>query len=170
MVPAPSSDPIQQIQGLPVKLCVQSYFNRISEEDFQSSMKELQESRRQYLRTINSNPVPPSVADAEMVVISSDTLATEVSPAATYREERRPIQQNLQRHPNSTTVATVPIILNNTIFEEGIIDTGATNTMISQSAARQLGMLNEIEPCRLKFSCADGKMSAPWGIIRRLPG
>jgi hypothetical protein len=166
VVPAPSSEPIQQIKGLPMKLTVQSYLNHISEEEFHRSIEELHASREQFLRNKQTTSTPPRAAEAELVVISSDTSD---SPSASDTPEALRVQQHLQRNPISTTVATVPIVLNNTIFEEGIIDTGATNTMISQSAARQLGMLNQIEPCRLKYSCADGNMSAPWGIIRKLP-
>jgi hypothetical protein len=41
--------------------------------------------------------------------------------------------------------------------------------MISQTAARQLNLKDQIEPSRLRYSCADGKMSSPWEIIRKLP-
>jgi hypothetical protein len=41
--------------------------------------------------------------------------------------------------------------------------------MISQSAARQLGLIDQIEPSRLRYSCADGKTSSPWGILKKLP-
>eukprot|EP00884_Botryococcus_braunii_P020948 jgi/Botrbrau1/7537/Bobra.0019s0025.1 len=105
-----------------------------------------------------------------MVVLSSDTsegLSASDSPEGT--PQLQPPQLNLQRHLVNTTVATVPIIINELVFEDGIIDTGATNTMISQSAARHLNLMDQIEPSRLRYSCADGKMSTPWGIIRKLP-
>eukprot|EP00884_Botryococcus_braunii_P020949 jgi/Botrbrau1/7538/Bobra.0019s0026.1 len=38
-----TTEPIQQIKGLPMKLSVQSYLNHISEEEFQRSIQELQE-------------------------------------------------------------------------------------------------------------------------------
>eukprot|EP00884_Botryococcus_braunii_P011705 jgi/Botrbrau1/20535/Bobra.145_2s0084.1 len=149
IVPAPSSEPIQQIKGLPMKLTVQSYLNHISAEEFQRSIQELHASRQQVLRSKQTTSTSPRAAEAELVVISSDTSE---SPSASDTPEAPRVQEHLQRNPISTTVATVPIICNKTISNEEIIDTGATNTTISQSAARQLGMLNQIEPCRLKFS------------------
>ena len=164
------TEPIQQIKGLPMKLSVQSYFNHISEEEFQRSIQELQESRRHFLQARHSNLPRPRDAEAEMVVLSRDTsegLSASDTPEGIPQTQAP--QLNLQRHIVNTTVATVPILINDLVFEDGIIDTGATNTMISQSAARQLNLMDQIEPSRLRYSCADGKMSTPWGIIRKLP-
>jgi hypothetical protein len=163
-----TAEPIQQIKGLPMKLTVQTYLNHISEEEFNKSIKELKESREEFLRNRQRDPPPARATNAEVINISGGTTSTSM----TYDEESPSTQvpqSNLQRNPVNTTVATVPIIINDLVFEDGIIDTGATNTMISQSAARQLNLIDQIEPSRLRYSCADGKMSTPWGIIRKLP-
>jgi hypothetical protein len=167
VAPAPV-EPIQQIKGLPMKLTVQSYLNHVSEEEFNKSIEELRESREQFLR--NRQQVPPHARATNVEVIyvpdgSTSTSGTDINGSPPMHVP----QSNLQRNPVNTTVATVPIIINDSVFEEGIIDTGATNTMISQSAARQLNLIDQIEPSRLRYSCADGKMSSPWGIIRKLP-
>jgi hypothetical protein len=165
-VATPSVEPIQQIKGLPMKLTVQSYFNHISDEEFDKSMKELRDSRFSFLRSKRDAPPPQGVA-AEVIIVQDNSTSPSGSGAAGTSSTHA--RQNLQRNIISTTVATVPIILRDTVFEEGIIDTGATNTMISQSAARQLGLIDQIEPSRLRYSCADGKTSSPWGILKKLP-
>jgi hypothetical protein len=167
VAPAPV-EPIQQIKGLPMKLTVQSYLNHVSEEEFNKSIEELRESREHFLR--NRQQVPPHARATNVEVVyvpdgSTSTSGTDINGSPPMHVP----QSNLQRNPVNTTVATVPIIIKDSVFEEGIIDTGATNTMISQSAARQLNLIDQIEPSRLRYSCADGKMSSPWGIIRKLP-
>ena len=157
-------EPIQQIKALPMKMTVQTYLNHVSEEEFERSLVELKESRRQYQEARQTGQQQPPVVESA-VIIDVDQSA---SHGSVHREQPYP-QQNLQREIVTTTVATAPIVLNNVVFEEGVIDTGATNTMVSQSAVRRLGMIDRIEPSKIKFSCADGKMSAPWGIIRKLP-
>jgi hypothetical protein len=162
-----TAEPVQQIKGLPMKLTVQTYLNHVSEAEFNKSIEELRESREQFLR--NKQQVPPHVRATNVEVIyvqdgSTSTSGTNVNGSSPIHVP----QSNLQRNPVNTTVATVPIIINGSVFEEGIIDTGATNTMISQTAARQLNLIDQIEPSRLRYSCADGKMSSPWGIIRKL--
>jgi hypothetical protein len=163
-----TAEPIQQIKGLPMKLTVQTYLNHISEEELNKSMKELKESREEFLRYRQRDQPQARATNAEVINISGGTTSTSVTEDEESPSARAP-QLNLQRNPVNTTVATVPIIINNIVFEDGIIDTGATNTMISQSAARQLNLIDQIEPSRLRYSCADGKMSSPWGIIRKLP-
>lgn len=143
-----------------MKLTVQTFLNHVSEEDFDRSLQEIKDARRRYLETRQPPPAPAEAAHAA----ASDNLNAAWSPMEYHRHP----QQNLQRNSVSTTVATVPILLNDVIFEDGVIDTGATNTMVSQTTARQLGLLDEIEPCRVKFTCADGKSAVPWGVLRRL--
>jgi hypothetical protein len=162
-----AAEPTQQIKGLPLKLTVQSYLNHVSEEEFNKSIQDIRESREQFLR--NRQQVPPHARATNVEVIyvpygSTSISGTDINVSPPMHEP----QSNLQRNPVNTTVATVPIIINGSVFEEGIIDTGATNTMISQTAARQLNLIDQIEPSRLRYSCADGKMSSPWGIIRKL--
>lgn len=106
-----------------------------------SQSKELKESREQYLRNKRQEPVPPRVTNAEIIYVPEDTPTTSDTGEETPPPQR--LHLNLQRNVVNTTVATVPVILN-TIFEGGIIDTGATNTMILQSAARQIGMIDHI--------------------------
>jgi hypothetical protein len=163
-----TAEPIQQIKGLPMKLTVQTYLNHISEEEFNKSMKELKESREEFLRYRQRDQPQARATNAEVINISGGTTSTSVTEDEESPSARAP-QLNLQRNPVNTTVATVPIIIKNIVFEDGITDTGATNTMISQSAARQLNLIDQIEPSRLRYSCADGKMSSTWNIIRQLP-
>jgi hypothetical protein len=160
--PQVAAEPIQQIKALPMKLNVQTYLNHVSEEEFDRAMREMMEGRQQYLR--GRQPAPPPQAPRAEAHAAAGSTAENWEPM----EFRRPLSQNLQRNPVTTSVATVPIVINNVIFEDGVLDTGATNTMISQTTARQLDLLDSIEPCRVKFSCADGNSAAPWGKIRRL--
>lgn len=162
---ATAGEPVQQIKALPLKLTVQTYLNHVSEGEFERSIKEIAEARHHFLRQRPNQPQPPvqphmSAAHAA----GSNNKDVEWSSM----EYQRPPHFNVQRDPVSTTMATVPVIINGVIFEEGVIDTGTTNTLISQTTARQLGMLHLIEPCHIKFSCADGKSSMPWGRIKRL--
>jgi predicted aspartyl protease len=148
-----------------MKMTVQTYLNHVSDDEFEKSILELKESRRRFLEArINEERQPHAAEGAMVVEIGCSSASEDIQPPArTYP------QQNLQREIVATTVATAPIVLMNTVFEEGVIDTGATNTMVSQSAVRRLGMMDQVEPSKVKFSSADGKMSAPWGIIRKLP-
>lgn len=120
------------------------------------------------MRTQQQTPFQPRAINAEVIYVPEESTSVSNVNVEGFPEKNRP-HLNLQRNPVSTTVATVPIIVNKMVFEDGLIDSGATNTMISQSAARQLNLIDQIEPSRLKYSCADGKLSAPWGIIMRLP-
>eukprot|EP00884_Botryococcus_braunii_P007072 jgi/Botrbrau1/16366/Bobra.0290s0001.1 len=137
-------------------------------EEFNMSIKELEESREEFLRNRQRDPPPARATNAEVIYVSGGTTSTSETDNEESPSTRVP-QSNLQRNPVNTTVATVPIIINDLVFEDGIIDTVATNTMISQSAARQLNLIDQIEPSRLRYSCVDGKMSIPWGNIRKLP-
>eukprot|EP00884_Botryococcus_braunii_P019070 jgi/Botrbrau1/5847/Bobra.0366s0028.1 len=145
-----TAEPIQQIKGLPMKLTVQTYLNHISEEEFNKSITELKESREEFLciRNRQRDPPPARATNAEVIYVSGGTTSTSGTDSEESPSTRMP-QSNLQRNPVNTTVATVPIIINDLVFEDGIIDTGATNTMISQTAARQLNLIDQIEPSRL---------------------
>jgi hypothetical protein len=94
-----TAEPIQQIKGLPMKLTVQTYLNHISEEEFNKSMKELKESREEFLRYRQQDQPQARATNAEVINISGVTTSTSVtedeeSPSA------RASQSNLQRTPH----------------------------------------------------------------------
>ena len=159
------TEPVHQIKSLPMKLSVQTYLNHVSDDEFERVIAELKESRSKSCRTRKQSTAG---AQEEVVTLSSST--SEDGPKVIARQfiEAKQPTQNLQRAGVTTTVARVPVLINGVVFEDGVIDTGATNTMMSQAVARRLNLWDQIEPSRLKFLCADGKSSAPWGVLRRL--
>jgi transposase InsO family protein len=166
--PIPAMEPLTQIKASPLKMTIETFLNHVSEEEFQRSMQDIQETRRRYVEGRRAAPAQP--APVQPAPAGAALAAANKGDALRWKpmEYQYYPSQNLQRNPVSTTVATVPIILNSMVFEDGVIDTGATNTMISQTTARQLDLLDSIEPCRVKFTCADGKAAAPWGLVRRV--
>lgn len=108
----PAVEPIQQIKALFMKLTVQSYLDHVSEDEFENSIREIAEARRQYQR--NRQPVPqPTPAPVPEANVANGSAADRREPMDYFRL----LQQNLQRNPVSTSVATVPIVINNVVFE-----------------------------------------------------
>jgi hypothetical protein len=52
-----------------------------------------------------------------------------------------------------TSAVAAPVYVNGVLFENGIIDTGASNTFISQNVARKLDTWDDITPCAANFMC-----------------
>ncbi len=51
----------------------------------------------------------------------------------------------------------------------GIIDSGASNTVMSYSTAQELQLSKHIRPVEMPFWNADGQQSVPVGLVRRVP-
>ncbi|KAL3149556.1 hypothetical protein ABBQ32_002335 [Trebouxia sp. C0010 RCD-2024] len=52
---------------------------------------------------------------------------------------------------------------------EGIIDTGASDTVLSHSVVRRLGLMDELVPSRITFLTAAGKTERPMGMLTDQP-
>jgi hypothetical protein len=111
-----TAEPIQQIKGLLMKLTVQSYLNHVSEEEFNKSIEELKESREQFLR--NRQQVPPHAraTNVEVIYVPDGSTSRSGTDINVFPPMHVP-QSNLQRNPVNTTVATVPIIIEGSVFE-----------------------------------------------------
>ena len=98
-------------------------------------------------------PMPPGTGPVPM----ESTFDTE----AAYHANSNP-----PRYLN--TVVKAPVAVCGSIFE-AIIDTGASDTVVSHAVIRRLGLMDQMVPSQVTYLTAAGKSESPMGMMRDLP-
>jgi hypothetical protein len=159
MVTAAGLEPLEQLKGLPMRLSVQTYLNSISELEYNRTIAALQEGRAQYLRERTGGRPPAAFQLQFGRQAARPSRGQDVSPTFVNMSAKSSV---------STSAVCAPVVINGVLFDNGVIDTGASNTFISQNVARKLDLWDEIAPSDVKFTVADGQNTRPWGVLKNI--
>ncbi|KAL4427930.1 hypothetical protein ABPG75_002019 [Micractinium tetrahymenae] len=112
--------------------------------------------------TAGAGPTPPP--DSHPAPEPEDAMAT---PPANLQGAIE-VQEADFRSAGTDVLRTTAASIMGTPFT-AIIDSGSSNTVCSQLAARKLQLLDKLEPTKATFITAAGTREKPWGVLRDLP-
>ncbi len=92
-------------------------------------------------------------------------LDTEV---AYHTNSRANPDRQMYRSSFINTVVKAPVMLCGHTFE-GILDTGASDTPVSHTVVKRLGLMDVVTPTAATFSTAGGGTEAPMGVLENFP-
>ena len=154
-VPTSSMDPFDQLMSLPMKFSVEGFIKHCSEESYKKTLRGIQNLR--------NNGTVPSV---NFAIKPGDSRFHSALPAA---QAIGAVRQAFKASPPQYECLTVPISINGMRFEGGIIDTGASHSMISQLAVRKLDLWDQIDHSKtIAYRTASGEKAKPWGCLKQL--
>ena len=117
-------------------------------------------------RTANAEP-GPSHAPADTGPTPMETLLdTEVAYHSEAVRQGHPLYRSSASKGTSVVRAAVQIM--GEVFD-AIVDTGASNTAVSHSVVRQLGLMDAMIPSEYTYLTAHGASELPMGILPGLP-
>ena len=149
---------VEQLQQLPLKMTVGTYANTCNDKTYKAIMDAF---RREPERSPGPPPPPPAPAAAGPSAAMHST-ACNIRPSTQH-------QRNLHASKNKSGCLIVPVKVNGVIFNKGIVDTGASHSMISQGAVRKLGLWDHIYKDRMQgYDTASGDHVKPWGILKNI--
>lgn len=138
-----------------MRFSVEGYIKNCSEENFNKTIRGIKKLRE--------DGTPPSV---NFAISPGETKFHTALPAA---QAPGAVRQAFKASPPQYECLTVPISINGMTFENGIIDTGASHSMISQLAVRKLDLWNEIDHSKnIAYRTASGERAKPWGCLKQL--
>ena len=157
-VPTTSMDPFDQLLSLPMRFSVEGYIKHCSEASFNKTLTGL--------RRVREDRSAPSVNYTIAAASNGDSRFHTSLPAA---QAPGAVRQALRASPPQYQCLVVPVAINGMAFDNGIIDTGASHTMISQTAIRKLDLWDDIDHTPMAaYNTASGEKAKPWGRLKQL--
>ena len=148
-------DPFDQLMSLPMKFSVEGFIKNCSEENFRKTLRGIQ--------NVRNTGTAPSV---NFAIKPGESKFLSALPAA---QAAGAVRQTFKASPPQYECLTVPISINGMQFEGGIIDTGASHSMISQLAVRKLDLWDQIDHNKtIAYRTASGEKAKPWGCLKQL--
>ena len=150
----PSQDPVEQIKNAPMRLTFSDYLVHCFEDNYNKALQEIKAVRI----SPRLGPSMPNCASTMHQVRTPAFLAAQAAGAV-----RPTLVAAKKRYDCLTVLASV----NGKLFENAILDTGASHSMISQNAIRKLGLwVDIIKERQQAYKTALGDMVEPWGILK----
>ena len=158
---------IRELSTTPVKL------------DWSSLLKvspDLRQDMKSFLEECDSQP-GPSGPPPQITSRPANPTAP-ARPPQGQQQGPTPMETVLNTQRAYHASSSVPCIINTvvqaqvTVLEipfEAIIDTGASDTVVSHSVVRQLGLMDKLEHSDVTFLSANGRTETPMGLLKELP-
>ena len=164
------ADVISQIEDMPCKTTVGQMF-RIAPGPRHEFIQRLQGINNQG-RPDRAQQAAPAEPRASRPILAPRAIPDPNGPRpmeAAFESEAMYHAETLKHASRNINLVVKGIV---TIFDEpfeAIIDTGASDTVVSHSVVRRMGLMNKMERCKTTFLTAAGKIERPMGMLRRLP-
>ena len=160
-------DIIRELSTTPVKL------------DWSSLLKvspDLRQDMKSFLDECDGQPGPSGPPPQITSRPANPTAPARPPPA--QQQGPTPMESVLDTGHAYHTSSSAPRIINTVVKAkvtvlgipfEAIIDTGASDTVVSHSVVRKLGLMDKLEHSDVTFVSANGRTETPMGILKELP-